>query len=53
MNLLVSMQLYILVGHLEVVPLSVALRVQVILEPQVVLDICHLGCLAQITVFEP
>lgn len=43
----------VLVQYLEVIPLIVPLRVQVILQPKIVLDIIDLGNFSKIAVFEP
>lgn len=51
-DLFLGGQRNVLVCHLEVVPLGVPLCVPVVLQPQVVLDVVHLGRLAQVTVLE-
>lgn len=42
-----------LVINLEVVPLRVALRVEVVFEPKIVFHVVDLGCLAEIARFKP
>ena len=44
---------YVPVDDLEVVPLRMALRVEIIFEPQIVLDVVHLRNFAEVAVFKP
>lgn len=53
MRPLVLSESNVLVNHLEVVPLRVTLRVQVVLKPEIVLDVAHLCSFAEVAVLEP
>ena len=51
-RLLLCMQSDVLVDDFEIVPLGVALCIQVVLKPKIVFDIVHLRCFAEVTIFE-